>query len=93
MCGVGVHKNLFAPGCNVYYTRACASWEKASVENCNRLIRRRRPKGTDFGKRTRAGMHRLERVINSIRRKLLDGLTAYQYDTAYARAAQRRQRK
>ena len=32
-------------------------------------------------------MHRLERVINSIHRKLLDGLTAYQYDAAYARAA------
>jgi hypothetical protein len=32
-------------------------------------------------------MHRLERVINSIHRKLLDGLTAYQYDTVYAKAA------
>ena len=32
-------------------------------------------------------MHRLERVINSIHRKLLGGLTAYEYDTAYARAA------
>ena len=74
-------------GCNVYYTRAYASWEKGSVENCNRLVRRWYPKGTDFGKCTRADMHRLERVINSIHRKLLDGLTAYQYDTAYARAA------
>ena len=27
-------------GCNVYYTRAYASWEKGSVENCNRLVRR-----------------------------------------------------
>ena len=74
-------------GCNVYYTRAYASWEKGSVENCNRFVRRWYPKGTDFGKCTTADMHRLERVINSIHRKLLDGLTAYQYDTAYARAA------
>jgi IS30 family transposase len=74
-------------GCNVYYTRAYASWEKGSVENCNRFVRRWYPKGTDFGKCTAADMHRLERVINSIHRKLLDGLTAYQYDTAYARAA------
>ena len=74
-------------GCNVYYTRAYASWEKGSVENCNRFVRRWYPKGTDFGKCTAADMHRLERVINSIHRKLLDGLTAYQYDTAYAKAA------
>ena len=74
-------------GCDVYYTRAYASWEKGSVENCNRFVRRWYPKGTDFGKCTTADMHRLERVINSIHRKLLDGLTAYEYDTAYARAA------
>ena len=67
--------------------RAYASWEKGSVENCDRFVRRWYPKGTDFGKCTRADMHRLERVINSIHRKLLDGLTAYQYDTAYAKAA------
>ncbi len=50
-------------------------------------VRRWYPKGTDFGKCTTADMHRLERVINSIHRKLLDGLTAYQYDAAHARAA------
>ena len=74
-------------GCNVYYTRADASWEKGSVENCNRFVRRWYPKGTDFGKCTTADMHRLERVINSIHRRLLGGRTAYEYDTAYARAA------
>ena len=76
-----------AVGCDVYCTRAKSSWEKGSVENCNRFVRRWYPKGTDFGKCTRADMHRLERVINSIHRKLLGGLTAYEYDTAYARAA------
>ena len=74
-------------GCDVYYTRAYASWEKGSVENCNRFVRRWYPKGTDFGRCTTADMHRLERAINSIHRKLLDGLTAYEYDTAYAKAA------
>lgn len=74
-------------GCDVYYTRAYASWEKGSVENCNRLVRRWYPKGTDFGRCTRAEMHRLERVINSIHRRLLGGKTAYEYDTAYARTA------
>ena len=74
-------------GCNVYYTRAYASWEKGSVENCNRFVRRWYPKGTDFGKYTRADMHRLERVINSIHRRLLGGKTAYEFDTAFAKAA------
>ena len=74
-------------GCNVYYTRAYASWEKGSVENCNRFVRRWYPKGTDFGKCTRADMHRLERVINSIHRRLLGGKTAYEYDTAFAKVA------
>ena len=76
-----------ALGCNVYYTRAYASWEKGSVENCNRFVRRWYPKGTDFGKCTRADMHRLERVINSIHRRLLGGKTAYEFDTAFAKAA------
>ena len=74
-------------GCKVYYTRAYASWEKGSVENCNRFVRRWYPKGTDFGKCTRADMYRLERVINSIHRKLLNGKTAYEFDTAYAEVA------
>ena len=74
-------------GCNVYYTRAYASWEKGSVENCNRFVRRWYPKGTDFSKCTRGEMHKLEKVINSIHRKMFNGLTAYEYDTAYAAAA------
>jgi IS30 family transposase len=57
------------------------------VENCNRFVRRRYPKDTDFGRYTRADMHRLEYVINSIHRRLLGGMTAYEYDTAYAKAA------
>lgn len=32
-------------------------------------------------------MHHLEKIINSIHRKLLDGKTAYEYDTAYNKAA------
>lgn len=74
-------------GCNVYYTRAYASWEKGSIENCNRFVRRWYPKKTDFSKCTSADMHKLERVINSIHRKILNGKTAYEYDTAYAKTA------
>jgi len=54
-----------AVGCDVYYTRARASREKGSVENCNRFVGRWHAKGTDFGRCTRADMHRLEDAINS----------------------------
>ena len=74
-------------GCSVYYTRAYASWEKGSVENCNRFVRRWHPKGTDFGRCTRGEMHKLEKVINSIHRKMFNGLAAYEYDTACAASA------
>ena len=35
-------------GYNVYYTRAYASWEKGSVENCNKLVRRWNPASKCF---------------------------------------------
>lgn len=74
-------------GCNVYYTRAYASWEKGSVENCNRFVRRWYPKKTDFSRCTRGEMHQLEKVINSIHRRIFNGKTAYEYDTAYSKSA------
>ena len=65
--------------CNIYYTRAYASWEKGSVENCNRIVRRWYPKGTDFSLLTRDDTRKLENAINSIHRLSLGGMTAYDY--------------
>ena len=36
----------------VYYTRAYASYEKGAIENCNGIVRRWHPKGTDFNSLT-----------------------------------------
>lgn len=74
-------------GCSVHCTCACASWEKGSVEDCNRFVRRWHPKGTDFSKCTGADMRRLENVINSVHRRMFNGKTAHEYDTAHARTA------
>lgn len=68
--------NLFAG--KVYYTHAYAAWEKGSVENANRLVRRWYPKGTDFSKVSLSRIAELERLINSIARKLLQGKTAHE---------------
>lgn len=67
-----------------YYTRAYASWEKGSVENCNRIVRRWFPKGTNFSAFTRRELRCLEDTINSIHRKSLNGETAYAYDSRMA---------
>ena len=74
-------------GSDVYYTRAYASWEKGSVENLNRLVRRWYPKGTDFALVTRADVRRLEEAINDIHRLSLGGKTAAQFDAELARTA------
>lgn len=66
-------------GCKVYYTRAYASYEKGTVENINRLVRRWYPKGTDFSCLTREDALKLERTINSIHRQSLGGLDAATY--------------
>ena len=74
-------------GCDIYYTRAYASYEKGSIENCNRLVRRWYPKGTDFSLCTRGDIRKLEEIINSIHRLSLGGKTAAQYDSELAMAA------
>ena len=71
----------------VYYTRAYASYEKGSIENCNRLVRRWYPKGTNFNSLSRKQIHQLEDTINSIHRESLNGETAYAYDSRLAKAA------
>lgn len=70
-----------------YYTRAYASYEKGAIENCNRLVRRWYPKGTDFNRLTRREIQQLEDWINSIHRESLKGETAYAYDQRLAQAA------
>ena len=42
------------------HTGAYASYEKGAVENCNRLVRRWYPKGTDFNRLTRRQIRQLE---------------------------------
>jgi len=71
----------------VYYTRAYTSYEKGAVENCNRLVRRWYPKGTDFNSLTRRQILQLEDTTNTIHRESLNGETAHAYDSRLAKAA------
>ena len=74
-------------GCDVFYTRAYASYEKGSVENCNRIVRRWHPKGTNFALCTRSDIKKLETTINGIHRLALGGKTAAQYDKEFKESA------
>ena len=65
-------------GAPVYYTRAYASYEKGGVENCNRILRRWFPKGTDFRKVSPRRLRQVEDYINNMHRPSLGGLTANQ---------------
>ena len=63
----------------VYYTHAYAAWEKGSVENANRHVRRFYPKGTDFSRLSHKRVAQLQDFINSIPRPYsLKGKTAHE---------------
>lgn len=63
----------------VYYTHAYAAWEKGSVENANRHVRRWYPKGTDFYRFSGRHFDDLAETINSIPRPVsLKGKTAHE---------------
>lgn len=56
---------------DVYYCHAYSSWERGSNENCNRLIRRHIPKGTDFDSYSPGRIKSIQKWINNYPRKLL----------------------
>jgi len=67
------------PDLRVYYTHSYAAWEKGSVENNNRNIRRFFPKGTDFSRVQPAQISQSCHFINSIPRfNSLKGETAHE---------------
>lgn len=60
----------------VYYCHPYSSCERGSNENENRMIRRRFPKGTDFGKVTAAQVKKVENWIRNYPRKILGWKTS-----------------
>lgn len=56
----------------VYYCHSYAAWEKGSVENHNRMIRRWFPKGTDFSRVTKKRIAATQKWMNNYPRKILE---------------------
>ena len=59
----------------VYYAHPYSSWERGSNENCNGLLRRFFPKGTDWSKVTDKEIAQAEHLINTRPRKRFKGQT------------------
>ena len=56
----------------IYYCHSYSAWEKGSVENHNRMIRRFFPKGTNFDEVSSADVRRVQDWMNSYPRRVLD---------------------
>jgi len=66
-------------GLSVYFAHPYHSWERGSNENCNGLLRRFFPKGTDWSTITDEALAQAEYLINSRPRKRLGGLSPYEF--------------
>jgi len=62
--------------CEAFFAHPYTASERGSNENANRIVRRFIPKGADISRYTRAQIQKIENWINSLPRKLFDGLSA-----------------
>jgi IS30 family transposase len=65
-------------GLKVYFAHPHAPWERGTSENTNGLIREYFPKGTDFGKITKADVDRMTRSMNNRPRQCLGYQTPHE---------------
>ena len=73
---LGVHTATIYHELQRGYCHPYSSFERGSNENQNRMIRRRYPKGTDFGKVSTAAIKDLEQWINNYPREILGWKTS-----------------
>jgi IS30 family transposase len=67
----------------IYFCHPYHSWEKGSVENANKVIRRDIPKGSDIFKRSKRFIGRLEEKLNRRPMKCLDYRTPHEVLEVY----------
>ena len=73
------HESLGIP---TFFCEPYSSWEKGSVENANKMIRRYFPKGTNFRKVSQKAVDRVVHIINNKPRKILGYKTALEVASA-----------
>lgn len=73
------HKSLGVP---TFFCEPYSSWQKGSVENANKMIRRYFPKGTNFRTVSQRAVDRVVAIINNKPRKILGYKTALEVSSA-----------
>jgi IS30 family transposase len=69
------HESIGVP---TYFCDPYSSWQKGTVENVNKMIRRYIPKGTDLGSITQEYLDSIADIINKKPRKILGYVSAYE---------------
>lgn len=65
-------------GVKIYFCDPYSSWQKGSIENTNKYIRRYIPKGSDVSKHSRYIIKKIERTLNNRIMECLDFSTPYE---------------
>lgn len=74
----------------IYFCDTHSPWQKPSIENLNKKLRRYIPKGSDISKYSRQYIRKLEEKIN---RHFMDCLGSLTPDEAYTRELKRKKRR
>lgn len=84
------HKHLEKKlGVKIYFCHPRSPWEKPSIENVNRWLRRYVPKSSDISRYSRPFFAKLEDTAN---RRFMDVLGFYTPEEKYQQALQRKRR-
>lgn len=84
------HKELEALlGIKIYFCHPYHSWEKGTIENTNKYIRRDIPKGSDISKYSKKFIRKLERKLNQRYMKVLNYQTPHEMLEAYRKRKKR----
>jgi len=85
------HKRLEQKlGIKIYFCDVHAPWQKPSIENLNKILRRYVPKGSDISKYSKRYIKKLEAKMN---RRFMDCLNSLTPDEAYEREIKQKQRR
>ncbi len=76
-------------GVKIYFCFPHSPWQKPSIENLNKILRRYIPKSSDISKYSRTFVAKLEAKLN---RKFMDCLGSLTPDEAYAKERKQKQR-
>ena len=74
----------------IYFCHAYRSWEKGTVENSNKYVRRDIPKGSDISKCSAQSVHAIEHKMNRRIMAVLDHRTPYEVLSNFRKQKKRR---